>query len=156
MFVFMQENRLEDIAAGPGTYVLVLASAQQHAVQVGRLGPIDLRPGYYLYIGSAFGAGGIRSRLKHHARISARPHWHLDYIRPGLALQSIWYSHDELRRECEWAAALRLKPSISRPLAGFGASDCRCGTHLFYMSNKPCFADFKKVLKHNMLKNMLL
>ena len=151
-----EQHRLDDIAAGPGTYLLVLAAIRRQAVQVGRLGQLDLQPGYYLYIGSAFGAGGIRSRVKHHARISARPHWHLDYIRPFLSLQSVWYSHDPIPHECEWAAALRHKPAISQPLLGFGASDCGCDTHLFYQSRKPRFADFKKILEHNVLNRMVL
>ena len=151
-----EQHRLDDITAGPGTYLLVLAASQPQAVQVGRLGQIELQPGYYLYIGSAFGSGGIRSRVKHHARIAARPHWHLDYIRPFLSLQSIWYSHDTVPRECAWAASLAGKSTISEPLPGFGASDCVCATHLFYQACQPRFADFKKLLVHHALNRMVL
>ena len=152
----MQDDLLDTIAAGPGTYLLVLASAQCKAAQVGLLGLLTLQQGYYLYIGSAFGAGGIRSRVKHHARISARPHWHLDYIRPSLSLLSIWYSHDAERHECEWATALQARRAISHPLPGFGASDCHCHTHLFYTTSKPDFGEFKKILQHHKLEKIML
>ena len=151
-----EQHRLDDIAPGPGTYLLVLAASQGRSVQVGRLGIIDLQAGYYLYIGSAFGSGGIRSRVKHHARIAARPHWHLDYIRPCLSLESIWYSHDPIGHECEWAAVLAGKSTITEPLPGFGASDCDCATHLFYQSRQPRFGDFKKLLEHHTLNRMVL
>ncbi|MCG8024627.1 MAG: DUF123 domain-containing protein [Candidatus Thiodiazotropha endolucinida] len=54
--------------AKPGTYGLVLQADTDTVVQVGRWGAIDIRPGYYIYIGSAFGAGGVLARVSRHCR----------------------------------------------------------------------------------------
>ena len=53
---------LTGIKPDPGTYVLVLRSDKNQTVQVGRWGLLNIHPGYYLYVGSAFGAGGVRAQ----------------------------------------------------------------------------------------------
>jgi Uri superfamily endonuclease len=40
-----------------------------------------LRHGYYLYLGSALGLGGLRTRIADRQKPSLRPHWHFDYLR---------------------------------------------------------------------------
>jgi len=42
---------------------------------------LDLLPGYYIYIGSAFGPGGVRARMLRHLRADKPKHWHIDYLR---------------------------------------------------------------------------
>ena len=65
-----------------GTYALILRSSSQQTITVGKLGKIKMRKGYYIYVGSAFGPGGVRARVKRHCHIRKPPHWHIDYIRP--------------------------------------------------------------------------
>ena len=48
-----------------GTYVLIASVAQMKRVEIGRLGAFDSVPGFYAYVGSAFGAGGLRARIGH-------------------------------------------------------------------------------------------
>ena len=40
----------------------------------------EIRKGYYVYVGSAMGSGGVAARLKHHSKISKKLHWHLEYL----------------------------------------------------------------------------
>ncbi len=47
----------------PGTYALVLACQKTGRVRIGRLGVLALQPGFYVYVGSAFGSGGLAARL---------------------------------------------------------------------------------------------
>jgi len=115
-----------------GTYVLVLRLARPAALEVGRLGCVEFPAGYYAYVGSALGPGGLAARLKHHLREAARPRWHIDYLRRAARPVEVWVSRDGRRREHAWVRALAARPEIGRPVAGFGASDCRCGTHLFH------------------------
>lgn len=61
-----------------GTYVLIAAVAQMKRLEVGSLGMQVLLPGFYLYVGSAFGAGGLRARVGHHLEATTDPHWHID------------------------------------------------------------------------------
>lgn len=58
----------------PGTYGHVLSSSMPGLIRVGRLGGLQLQPGFYVYIGSAHGPGGLRARLAHHLGPTSRPH----------------------------------------------------------------------------------
>jgi len=69
-----------DFGARPGTYALLLYSASDAEIRVGRLGHMRLQSGFYVYVGSALGPGGVRARVRHHLLDSPRPHWHIDYL----------------------------------------------------------------------------
>lgn len=116
-----------------GTYVLLLHLPRTQPIDVGRLGRIGFEQGDYCYVGSAFGSGGLRARLRHHARIAPRPHWHIDYLRRYMALTGALISRAPVRREHAWAAACAALAGIRVPAAGLGASDCACATHLFHL-----------------------
>ena len=51
-----------------GTYALVLRSDVSAATEIGRWGRLTIRPGYYVYVGSALGPGGVRARVSRHCR----------------------------------------------------------------------------------------
>ena len=68
----------------PGTYVLILQSLRTGKAQIGRWREIALYPGFYLYVGSAFGPGGVRARVSRHYRKTKQHHWHIDYLREFL------------------------------------------------------------------------
>jgi len=128
----------------PGTYTLVLESSDEKSLKIGKLGTLQLKPGFYVYVGSAFGPGGLQARIKHHIHHRGRPHWHLDYLRPALSFCEIWYTYDQTRREHQWATNhLQTRGSIL-PLLGFGASDCRCPSHLFFYKSKPSGRNFSR------------
>ena len=97
----------------PGTYTLILSCASDARIQVGRLGTMQLQRGYYVYLGSALGPGGLRARIAHHQKLSTRPHWHIDRLRAHTRLRSVWLNYDGRRHEHEWArAARRRKPVV--------------------------------------------
>lgn len=122
----------------PGTYALVLACRSQGTISVGRLGPLRLQPGFYVYVGSAFGPGGLAARLRHHVGIAKRPHWHVDYLRAHCELVAVWFAAGPRRREHAWARRLARLPAAQAPFPGFGSSDCSCPTHLFWFHPQPC------------------
>ena len=117
--------------------MLVLRCLTRQRVAVGRAGEYDLQPGYYLYVGSAFGPGGLRARLERHARLEKRLRWHIDYLRAVLHFEEAWYTVSDRQVECDWAAQLAAIRGITTPFAGLGASDCRCFSHLFYLARSP-------------------
>jgi Uri superfamily endonuclease len=55
----------------------------------------------------------------------------------------VWYLTSETVHEHTWAAALRSLPGASIPVPRFGASDCRCETHLLYFPQVPDFDAFR-------------
>lgn len=120
----------------PGTYGLFLSSASDAGIRVGRHGHMRLQSGFYVYVGSALGAGGVRARVNHHLRNSARPHWHIDYLRPHVSVEEVRVCHGRKRREHLWARFLSSLPGVSVPMPGFGSSDCGCPAHLFFFKSR--------------------
>jgi Uri superfamily endonuclease len=127
----------------PGTYALLLRSEEKQEIEVGALGEMRVRPGAYVYVGSAFGPGGLQARVQRHMRDDGALHWHVDYLRAVTALDAVWYTHDAKRRECTWAAVLRSLPDATVPLDGFGASDCNCPAHLVRFAEPPSLERFQ-------------
>lgn len=127
--------------ARPGTYALVLQADTAGALPVGRWGVLDMQPGHYIYIGSAFGPGGVRARVARHCRLGKLRHWHIDHLREHATPVAVWYTHDAERLEHRWAAAMNGLRGL-RPVAGFGCSDCDCGSHLFFAARRPRFDRF--------------
>lgn len=92
----------DGLPAAGGTYCLILRNRVAWRGPVGRLQDCGFAAGWYVYVGSAFGTGGLRARLRHHLRISGRPRWHIDYLRSHMDICEIWYSvsqrHAEVHR----------------------------------------------------------
>ncbi len=130
-----------------GTYVLVLRLSSSTRVEIGKLGSFDLRPGYYCYVGSAFGPGGVFSRLAHHFRPVGRPHWHVDHLRKVAHVEEAWYAVHERKREQQWAAILSRMPDASIAIPRFGSSDCRCPGHLVYFRALPATRRFARSVR---------
>ncbi|MGD0816610.1 MAG: DUF123 domain-containing protein [Verrucomicrobiota bacterium] len=81
-----------DLPEAKGTYVLIAFVAQMKRLEIGCRGAYDVMPGYYAYMGSAFGAGGLRARICHHLESTATPHRHIDYLLGGAEPVEIWYT----------------------------------------------------------------
>ncbi len=129
----MPEDDLKSLLGDKkGTYILLLEADQNFRCRVGKLGIFSLPAGYYLYVGSALGPGGLSARLKHHTSPVKRPHWHLDYLRRGAQPIEVCLSTDGQRHECQWALSLFEDENLSTALPGFGSSDCQCDSHLYY------------------------
>ena len=135
------------LEAKPGTYALILSCSANHRIHIGRLGTMRLEPGFYVYVGSALGPGGLRARIAHHQKPSLRPHWHIDYLRAHTRLHGIWFAHDARRREHQWAGVMQTVSGVRIPLLGFGASDCDCRSHLFFFKRCPSRMSFRRGLE---------
>jgi Uri superfamily endonuclease len=122
-----------------GTYLLLLRLDSDLAnLPVGRLGHFRFAAGYYLYVGSARGPGGIAARLSYHERpVKQHPHWHIDYLRPHVTLVEAWAAVCPARLECPWLRALAGTDGFSFPVPRFGASDNGCPSHLLYAQRRP-------------------
>lgn len=116
-----------------GTYTLLLSLDEPARIEVGALGDRRFAPGWYAYTGSAFGPGGFK-RVERHRRVAregtANPHWHVDYLLPRATLADV-YTVADADRECAVARALP-----GERMAGFGASDCDCRSHLVFAEDE--------------------
>lgn len=126
-----------------GTYILIAHLPITSTLTIGRMGTFPFAAGWYAYVGSAFGAGGLRGRLKHHLGQGARLHWHMDYLAKVAPIVEIWYLASETGREHTWASLLLTLPDAVLPVPRFGASDCQCPAHLFYFPARPAFSAFQ-------------
>jgi len=131
--------------SNPGTYALILHNRSKDTTHIGRWGQIHLEAGYYIYIGSAFGPGGVKARVSRHFRKRKPKHWHIDYLRDILSPVGAWYTHDGERLEHRWAQLLSDVSGISS-IQRFGCSDCNCHSHLFYTSAEPNLALFSNIV----------
>ena len=110
-----------------GSYILLIELAEEQPITVGSLKAIYFPGGYYAYVGSAL--GGFKSRLNRHLRSNKKPHWHIDYLLQKATIDDIIICESRERNECKIARAMA---SQFDSIPGFGASDCKCPSHLFF------------------------
>jgi len=120
-----------------GVYCLILACDRPCTITIGAQGPTKFKKGWYLYMGSALGSGGL-SRVTRHIRFFheqyRKPKWHIDYLMAAdeITLTSVICAKTEDRLECVLA-----KNIGGDRVEKFGCSDCRCDSHLFYRIDPP-------------------
>ncbi|GAB2572740.1 GIY-YIG nuclease family protein [Gracilibacillus alcaliphilus] len=109
--------------------VKALLPHEQKHLTIGKLGRFDFPKGLYVYVGSA--KRNIDSRLKRHMQKEKKLRWHFDYLRPYLQIEEIQtFSGEE--GECQLFHRLLHENGAEMPVKGFGSSDCKCFSHLFY------------------------
>ena len=140
-----------DDHSGKGTYIIVLCLVKSKKIRIGKLGQFRFKKGYYAYVGSAFGPGGLKSRIKHHIEPKKSYHWHIDYLEA--AIREIWVSDYGERLEHEWAGSLG--EIASDKILGFGCSDCSCKSHLFYFKSFGFLQNFQKELCKKSVVSMI-
>ena len=114
-----------------GGYILVVELADDEETQVGKLGLVLFPGGFYAYVGSAM--KGLESRIARHLRQGKNLHWHIDYLLDKAKVSQIILCETAERVECLLAQALA---RVFPPVPGFGASDCRCQSHLFWVGKE--------------------
>ncbi len=115
----------------PGSYILLINLRAARYIIIGRRGKIYFRAGWYAYVGSAM--RGLGARLSHHLKENKRLHWHIDYLLQAADVEKILAFEANSRLECRIAGALvKRYPYVS----GFGCSDCKCQSHLFYAGHR--------------------
>ncbi|MCE5272723.1 GIY-YIG nuclease family protein [bacterium] len=114
-----------------GVYLYRFLLERDHTLRIGRLGVFGFGPGCYIYAGSAL--GGLNARLDRHRRFGPvdSPHWHIDWLSALAVGKCFAVVETAARLECELARSVAGLPGATSAAPRFGASDCRCATHLF-------------------------
>ena len=120
-----------------GSYALLLQVTSPITLSPGSLGSFLIQPGFYVYTGSACGPGGLFARISRHLRGPQKLHWHIDYLRQVATPLEVWLAPGGANQEHSWTDGLVTLPQASQPMPGFGASDCRCPSHLVYFPTRP-------------------
>lgn len=118
-----------------GTYTLLIELPERATITVGALGEHTFKRGWYAYTGSALGTGGFARVERHRAVVAGENdtrHWHIDYLL-GHAQTTIAAVARTTDADVECAVAGVLP---GQPVAGFGASDCDCDTHLAFVLDR--------------------
>lgn len=153
--IFSGDHRVR-LPTDPGTYALILCNRTPDEQAVGALGTVKLHSGYYIYVGSAFGPGGIRSRVSRHLKASKKLHWHIDYLRRKMPIDAVWYAKTASVQEHHWAKTIRDWSVATIAFPGFGTSDCQCESHLFFCRAAPSLADFHNRLASSGVQTAVL
>jgi Uri superfamily endonuclease len=114
-----------------GSYILLIRLPEGQTINAGSVPDNYFPSGYYAYVGSAM--GGLKSRLNRHLKKDKRPHWHIDYLLQKASISGIILCQAEERVECLIAQALSHQFDS---IPGFGSSDCKCRSHLFFSANE--------------------
>jgi len=116
-----------------GIYLLVFKLKNKENLEIGSLGKMIFEKGYYVYVGSAM--KNLTKRINRHLRKDKKLKWHIDYLISKAQNLKVIPIRSFEKLECKIAKELSLISQKTVP--DFGASDCRCKSHLFYFSENP-------------------
>ena len=121
---------------------------------IGALDSQSFPTGCYVYVGSARGPGGLRARVGRHLDHTAMnpSHWHIDALTSEFEITEVWWVASKENVECLWARWL--SETLSRHVANFGASDCRCPGHLFFTADQGGITSALSYLRQNFEANV--
>jgi len=110
-----------------GSYVLIIENKKDQSIKIGSLRNIFFKKGFYAYIGSAL--NNLEARIKRHLKDDKKLHWHIDYLLKKTEIKDVFCKESTAREECDIANFFNQKLEA---IPGFGCSDCKCKSHLFY------------------------
>lgn len=128
---------MKPMNANSGAYVLILELTDVITLTIGALGEYEFKSGYYAYVGSALGSNGF-NRVLRHIRVSEGSNqtrkWHIDYLSSVSKIIEVHKVFTLERIECTFSTAIFNNLGMSS-MKGFGCSDCKCRSHLYYSDN---------------------
>jgi len=138
-------DAIEEEAKDRGSYLLILNLKRDRRIDVGKLGTVVFRKGFYIYVGSAM--ANLTKRMSRHRHLRKRHRWHIDELRAVTQFHSVLPIRSSERIECQVAKAMSEIAEWSVPR--FGSTDCSCDSHLFGMSADPLHSgNFHKLLQY--------
>ena len=131
-----------------GAYLLSVEIKNDTEIRCGSLGNNNFPRGHYVYVGSAMGS--LTKRINRHKAKRKKLRWHIDYITVRADRITAFPIRSVTKLECPLARSLGAAAEGS--VQGFGSSDCRCPSHLFYFSasplHNPRFVDILMDFRH--------
>ncbi|MBN2450575.1 MAG: DUF123 domain-containing protein [Lentisphaeria bacterium] len=117
-----------------GVYLLLIRLPRRTPVVLGPRSVV-LPRGWYAYAGSA--ASGLEGRVGRHLRTTEVRHWHVDQLLAAGTIVDIQMLPGAFRaEECRLAGLVARWDGAER-VPGFGATDCRCPSHLVGFRSRP-------------------
>lgn len=152
------------IPALPGIYIIFIENLVDQNIIIGSIGLIHFKKGFFAYVGSALGGGGLRPRVERHLRKRKKIFWHLDYLTTNehFEITTIVLIPTSNKLECQINRIIidKLeKLNESETLKNFGSSDCKCHSHLHFLGknkNSVIVDDIVKSIRNKSLEVIYL
>jgi len=116
-----------------GSYFLILKLEKDAHIEIGGIGNIFFKSGYYAYVGS--GKKFLSRRVERHKRVRKKLFWHIDYFRTHCEYVTSFIIRTSQDIEC--LLSEELKKISNWQIQNFGCSDCKCNSHLYGFSENP-------------------
>jgi len=129
-----------------GTYILLMFLNLDKSIRIGKLGDMQFRNGWYVYIGSALNS--LEGRIKRHLRSGKKHHWHIDFFLDHAKIKNVFFKEGTVKEECNVAHSFLESFDM---VPNFGCSDCSCKSHL-YVGEK---ASFESIIKNLQFEEFL-
>jgi Uri superfamily endonuclease len=131
------------------TYALCISLDRNNSRPVGKRRTMEFKRGFYIYVGSA--KTNLSSRIKRHLSKDKKLFWHIDYLLSSgnSRVKEVWVGG---REECALAQAF-CKQGFT-PIDGFGSSDCRCLSHLFFTQDISLAAELLRTQDFEKMKDI--
>ncbi|RKZ20819.1 GIY-YIG nuclease family protein [bacterium] len=117
-------------------YIVLLYLENSRWIKIGKLGRFYFKEGYYLYVGS--GGKNPEKRVERHKKKKKKKRWHIDCLTEFTEFVKVWWF-----KEGEEEIARKLAERFEIPVKGFGSSDKKSPSHLFYAGVKINSESFK-------------
>jgi len=127
-----------------GIYCLIIFLNKSKNIRIGKRKKLFPK-GYYCYVGSAL--NNLEKRIQRHYSKRKKFHWHIDYfLKHARIVDTVIKTNS--KDECDLSRKIKsLGGRVT--LKGFGSSDCKCDTHLYYFPKKSI--DKAKILNNKKL-----
>jgi len=114
-----------------GSYFLVIKVERDMIVRTKRK-EFPLKAGYYVYVGSAMNS--LEKRVERHFKKDKKLHWHIDFLLKESKLLRAYLIPSDAKIEEELSMEVS---KFGKPVEGFGASDLKIGSNLYYFKDEP-------------------
>ncbi len=114
-----------------GSYFLVIKVERDVIVRTKRK-EFPLKAGYYVYVGSAMNS--IEKRVERHFKKDKKLHWHIDFLLKESELLRAYLIPSDAKIEKELSMEVS---KFGKPIEGFGASDLKINSNLYYFKDEP-------------------
>jgi len=125
------------------TYFLCIYLKKARSIKIGKLGRFYFKKGNYIYVGSA--RKKLVKRIERHLTKKKKKFWHIDYLLQYANVNAVWMCNQPEER-----MANILSKKMAMPVLGFGSTDKKSKSHLFYGKIDKPF-----LLKNFHLRNLL-
>lgn len=126
-----------------GSYILILENDGVCDIRVGGLGVLKFDRGFYAYIGSMFGSGGLEARIRRYF-VGGRKHWHIDYILDHMRIVEVFVLPEKDYESLVANVAVKRFNYVK----DFGCSDKKNDiSHLLYFREEGELRAFKELIK---------